>query len=196
MVDVVIEYLATAGVKTIGWMAPIAWPDQWPEKLGFHRSEQIITYQKPTFRVPPLDALPNLVIRPGVADDAETLAEIEARTYQPLWRHSPAGIRAALEQAFSFDVAEIGGTVVGFQHSAVSRGSSVHLARISVDPKFQGAGIGSHLLADAVKAYQKRGMINMTLNTESANGAAQRLYKRFGFKPNGHRFPMYTMDLS
>ena len=43
MVDVVIEHLATAGVEKIGWMAPIAWPDQWPEKLGFHRSEQIIT---------------------------------------------------------------------------------------------------------------------------------------------------------
>lgn len=195
MMDMVCDALSAQGVTEIGWMAPIAWPEQWPEKLGFRATEQIITYQKPTFKLPDLPTLANLEIRPGRPEDGFALASIEERAYPPLWRHSAEGAIAAMQKAFSFDVALIEGEVVGFQHSASNRGGAVHLARITVDPRFQGMGIGSHLLAHAIEQYQKFGILNMTLNTESANLGAQKLYERFGYKPNGHKFPMYTMQL-
>ena len=196
MVDEVCDYLQRSGVSIVGWMAPIAWPDEWPERLGFIESEKIITYQKPTFNLPTLDLIPGLQIRPATLEDMDSLAEIERRAFAPIWRHSARGLGIAMAHAFSFDVAELNGKLVGFQHSAPGRGSAAHLARITVDPGAQGKGVGGHLLAHAIKGYQRRGAINMTLNTESANVNAQRLYSRFGYAPNGHQFPLYTMDLN
>lgn len=195
MVDHVCDYLTNSGVQIVGWMAPIAWPDDWPQKLGFTESEQVITYQKATFKIPALKGVPGLQIRAAAPDDLAGLAEIESRAFRPIWRHSARGLVHAKAQAFSFDVALINNKVVGYQHSAPGRGSAAHLARITVDPNAQGLGVGSHLLAHAIRGYQRRGAIDMTLNTESANIGAQRLYKRFGYKPSGHRFPLYTMPL-
>ncbi|MFK7800266.1 MAG: GNAT family N-acetyltransferase [Anaerolineae bacterium] len=196
MVDQVCEYLIQNGVKIIGWMAPIAWPDGWPEKLGFTESERVITYQKPTFKIPPLNTIDGLHIRAATSEDMPHLAEIESRAFPPIWRHSATGLNRAMDQAFSFDVALINNKLVGFQHSATGRGAAAHLARITVDPAVQGRGVGGHLLAHAIKGYQRRGAIEMTLNTESANVNAQRLYKRFGYRPSGHQFPLYTMALA
>ncbi|MFT5195070.1 MAG: ribosomal-protein-alanine N-acetyltransferase [Cellvibrionaceae bacterium] len=196
MVDAVCDHLHKDGVSIIGWMAPIAWPDEWPEKLGFSESEKIITYQKPTFALPSIKPVPSLRIRPGKAEDMVVLEEIESRAFFPLWRHSALGLTHAMAKAFSFDVALIGDSLVGFQHSAPGRGSAAHLARITVDPEFQGHGIGSQLLAHAIKDYQRRGAIDMTLNTESSNIKAQKLYARFGYASNGYRYPLYTMELT
>ncbi|MEM8861683.1 MAG: GNAT family N-acetyltransferase, partial [Chloroflexota bacterium] len=195
MFDDVLDALVAQGVEIVGWMAPITWPLDWPEKLGFHLKEEIITYQKPTFALPRLNHVEGLIIRSGTASDAEELEAVEARTFEPLWRHSALGLIQAMKQAFSFDVAELNGKIVGFQHSAQSRGAAVHLARITVDPSCQSIGIGSQLLAHAIQGYQLRGAINMTLNTESSNKGAQALYKRFFYKPNDHRFPLYAMEL-
>ena len=195
MVDEVCDYLQNTGVSIVGWMAPIAWPNEWPERLGFAEQEKIITYQKPTFTLPTLREVAGLIIRPAILDDMEGLAEIECRAYAPIWRHSARGLAIAMTHAFSFDVAELNGKLVGFQHSAPGRGPAAHLARITVDPAVQGQGVGGQLLAHAIQGYQRRGAINMTLNTESANINAQRLYSRFGYTPNGHEFPLYTMEL-
>lgn len=195
MVDAVCDRLQKSGVSIVGWMAPIAWPDEWPERLGFVESERVITFQKPTFRLPSLKPLAGLEIRPATLDDMAPLAAIEQRAFAPIWRHSARGLSIAMAHAFSFDVAWLDGKRVGFQHSAPGRRPAVHLARITVDPTVQGQGVGSHLLAHAIKEYQRRGAIEMTLNTESANVDAQRLYARFGYVPNGHKFPLYTMDL-
>ena len=196
MVDEVCDYLQETGVSIIGWMAPIAWPNEWPERLGFIEREKIITYQKPTFKLPELRPVSGLQVRPATLDDMEALADIECKAFAPIWRHSARGLGIAMAHAFSFDVAELNGELVGFQHSAPGRGSAAHLARITVDPTVQGKGVGGHLLAHAINGYQRRGAINMTLNTESANINAQRLYTRFGYAPNGHEFPLYTMDLT
>jgi len=196
MFDPVCDYLHKNGVSVVGWMAPTVWPDGWPEKLGFTEYERVITYQKPTFNIPNLRAVPNLMIRPAVLDDMPHLAKIEARAFAPIWRHSAKGLGVAMSQAFSFDVALLDGKLVGFQHSATNRGSAVHLARITVDPMVQNRGIGGQLLAHAIRGYQRRGAIHMTLNTESANVGAQRLYARFGYVANRRRFSLYTMELS
>ena len=195
MFDDVLDQLANEGVKIVGWMAPIAWPSDWPEKLGFRLKENIITYQTPTFALPHLEPVDGLLIRPATHADTDMLAEIEARTFEPLWRHSAAGLSQAITKAFSLDVAELNGQTVGFQHSARGRGAAVHLARITVDPSVQSKGIGSQLLAHAIRGYQKKGAINMTLNTESSNIRAQSLYTRFSYKPNEHSFPLYAIEL-
>ena len=195
MVDQVCDYLMASGVQIVGWMAPIAWPDEWPQKLGFTESEQVITYQKTTFKIPELKEVPGLEVRAAVPEDMDDLAEIESRAFKPIWRHSARGLTVARAHAFSFDVALMNNKLVGFQHSAPGRGTAAHLARITVDPDVQGQGVGGHLLAHAIRGYQRRGAIDMTLNTESANVGAQRLYKRFGYSPNGRRFPLYTMKL-
>jgi ribosomal-protein-alanine N-acetyltransferase len=122
------------------------------------------------------------------------LAEIEAITFDPLWRHSAIALALAHQQAWSFDVAEMNGHIVGFQFSTRSpRGA--HLARMAVHPHYQGRGVGAALLARAMAHYHAEGLRRVTLNTQMDNLASKRLYERFGFRPSGEEFPVWVMAL-
>jgi ribosomal protein S18 acetylase RimI-like enzyme len=122
------------------------------------------------------------------------LEQIEARAFEPLWRHSVSTLRLAWQHTVSFDVAAVDGQVVGFQFSTPSE-TGAHLARLTVHPSFQGKGIGSHLMAYALAGYRRQGLKAATLNTQADNDASQNLYKRFGFQPNGQKFPVWVVDL-
>ena len=91
-------------------------------------------------------------------------------------------------------VAELDGEIVAFQFSTPTE-SGVHLARITVDPSFQGRGIGALLLANTCEAYRRTGVRTVSLNTQADNSASQSLYRRFGFRPNGQKFPVWSVNI-
>lgn len=194
MLAEVVAYLRETAVTELAWMPIEDWPAAWLHELGFHTVNEIETYVKNAMTVPPVREVPGLVIRPVDAADLSTLAQIEAEAFVPLWRHSKVGLTLARRQAFSFDVAELNGQIVGFQFSTHGR-SGAHLARMTVAPAFQGSGIGSALLAHTIRHYQRRGLRQVTLNTQVDNLPSQRLYKRFGFHTNGERFPVWGVVL-
>ena len=194
LLDPILVQLKEVGVREIGWLAIESWPNQWLTALGFRHETDIVTYRKTDVTIPKARVDQAVEIRPVTAGDFERLAEIEKLAFTPLWRHSADALKKAQSQVFSFDVAVFDDNVVGFQLSA--RGQrGVHLARLTVDPSFQGQGIGFSLLAHAFAGYHKSGLYEVSLNTPANNQASKNLYKRFGFVATQDIFPVWVMNL-
>ena len=86
-------------------------------------------------------------------------------------------------------VADRGGQVVGYAYGAIQgpdymalRGPAGVLNDIVVDPGDRGRGIGRQLLDAVMAELKRRGAPRVVLSTAEANGAAQRLFARAGFR--------------
>lgn len=186
--------LAAAQVSQVCWMCSQRWVDKWLPGLGFEVVNHLESFVKDDVVVPA--TRPGVgVIRPVNPADFEPLAELEAQTFLPMWRHSAASLRAGWEQALSFDVVEHDGELIAFQHSVSGPGRVAHLARITVHPAWQGQGVGSALLAQTINGYAGRGYREVTLNTQADNLSSHYLYQKFGFRPAEFRLPIWGVDL-
>lgn len=184
-------FLAESGATHLGWLPVQEWPERSLTDLGFRQENVIETFVKETPAILDVDPVPGLTFRRVRDRDMPRLAEIEAAAFEPLWRHSAAGLRLARNAAFSFDVVEKDGRLAGFQFSTRNR-SGAHLARMTIHPDFQRAGIGRALLRHTLLGYEALGLRVATLNTQADNHASRRLYQRFGFQPSGERYPVWV----
>jgi ribosomal protein S18 acetylase RimI-like enzyme len=66
-----------------------------------------------------------------------------------------------------------------------------HVARLAVDPPYQGHGVGHNLLQDALTHFVRRGAYGVTVNTQDDNQASINLYQRMGFTRSGEEYPVY-----
>ncbi len=186
--------LSKTAVNSIAWLTIQDWPNQWMDSMGFKCVNKIETYIKDNMHIPPIPNIPNLSIRPVLNIDINALALLEKEAFNPLWRHSANGLEMAQQQAFSFDVALLEEEIVGFQLSTPSD-YGVHLVRLTINPHIQRSGIGTALLAHAIRGYHRRGRNRVTLNTQIDNTASQYLYRKFGFHPNQQRYPVWAKRL-
>jgi len=93
-----------------------------------------------------------------------------------------------------FVVAELDGVVVGYQFSNLM-GDEGYLARVAVHPDYQGRGIGTRLVAEAIAFLKKEGGRVITLNTQRDNQPSQRLYRWFGFELVGEEAVVLQREL-
>lgn len=193
MIRIAIDILRPE-VNEIAWFVTDQWPVAWLEELGFAVADEVMTYRKGDFTVPPVKRVPGLGIRPARTDEMDELAHIEELAFEPRWRHSAEGLHMARQQSLCFDVAVVGDRLVGFQFSTRSQ-NSAHLARMTIHPDWQGQGIGGALLAEALATYQSAGSLYATLNTQRTNEPSRKLYARFGFEPTGQQFPVWSLSL-
>lgn len=190
----VIPILKKSGVNAIAWLAIEPWPDEWLTPIGFKIVNYIETYVKEDREFPQKEPRPGLDIRPVLDKDMPELAALEAKAFNNLWRHSGQGLSLAKNQSFSFDVALLEDKIVGFQLSTPND-YGVHLVRLTVDPDLQGQGVGSALMAHAIRGYHRRDRYRLTLNTQVNNNTSQQLYSKFGFRPSGQKFPVWAMKI-
>lgn len=187
--------LRRQGIREVGWLAANPWLDELAPELGFQAVTAIETYHKPDLVVP-TQPTANCLVRPLRLGDLPGLVALEAAAFDPLWRHSLEGLRRGWEESFSFDVAEVGKELAGFQYSVAMSDDEAHLVRLTVNPVLQGQGIGGALLAHAIDGYRLAGLHSVSLNTQVDNLPSQRLYRRFGFEATGQRFPVWVARLS
>jgi ribosomal-protein-alanine N-acetyltransferase len=69
----------------------------------------------------------------------------------------------------------------------------VHIATLSVDPDFRRNKVATRLICTALRDGVSRGATASTLEVRASNGAAQRLYYKFGYQLMGRR-PGYYQD--
>ena len=194
MLQIATTAMKKDGVNAIAWLAVEEWPNEWLPRLGFKQINHIQTYVKEDSKYPEPTAVAGLDIRPMLDKDLDQLAHLEAKAFNHLWRHSGKGLGLAKNQSFSFDVALMEEQVVGFQLSTPND-YGVHLVRMTVDPAWQQKGIGSVLLAHSIRGYHRRDRYRITLNTQVDNLPSQKLYLKFGFRPNGQKFPVWALKI-
>jgi ribosomal-protein-alanine acetyltransferase len=128
----------------------------------------------------------DIIIRAGVAQDAEQLVVIERQSFtRPHWK---------AHEFFQYDttVAEIEGQIAGFLVSRQTFAGDAEalpereILNLAVAPPFRRMGIGSALLTEEL-----RSAADFFLEVRESNIAAQALYRRFGFVEVGRRARYY-----
>ena len=190
----VLPILKQQGATQLAWLPIESWPENWLAEWGFYHGSEIETYVKADRQLPSLPAVPNLIIRQVQPADYEALAALEVVSFDPIWRQSSRALAVAKAQSLSFDVALLDNAIVGYQLSARAE-AGAHLVRLIVHPDRQGFGIGTALLHHAFSYYYRRGLYNVSLNTQVENFNSQKLYQRFGFKPTQQRLPIWVLDI-
>jgi [ribosomal protein S18]-alanine N-acetyltransferase len=149
------------------------------EARGFRMISTLRSYDKYDRSIPS-PGNQSVRVRRFVAADAPGVVAVENEAFAPLWRYDADGFREVNELYPYFVVAEDDQGIVGYQFNAVD-GLSGYLVRIAVHPRVEGQGVGTRLMADAVRYFISQGVTRILLNTEETNSRAHRLYERFGF---------------
>ena len=82
----------------------------------------------------------------------------------------------------SIFVSEHGGHVIGYIIGVLTEEGEGRIFSVGVETLYQGLGIGSQLIRILMYKFLEHGISEVVLEVRSSNMAAQRLYKRFGFR--------------
>jgi len=162
---------------------------------GYVHETDVVVYEKTNLDVPGLGNQA-VRIRRAQAVDLPVVLEVDRACFDPQWNKDESIIGPSILEAPYFVVAEISGQVIGYAFATSHfAGRLMHLVRIAVLPRYRGQAIGVRLLADLVEFARSRGADLITLNTQSYNTEAQRLYEWFGFRRTGERQAILRFDL-
>lgn len=160
---------------------------------GFLSKDWVMTYE---WHYQPVTVRGNLsvTIRAAHLRDLPALLALDECIFGPMWHKPASSFEEALAQSFVFTVAEMNNQIVGYQWSDKHQGHG-HLTRLAVRPGWEGNGVGSRLLTEALQALVKAGVTWITLNTQESNLRSQMLYERHGFRLTGDRVAVLWKDL-
>lgn len=135
----------------------------------------------------------DVTIRRAEQADLLDVLRIERASFPQAWPFS------AFEQSLDapgFLVAERGSEIVGYvvADTVTNYGPDHgHVKDLAVKFDERGDGIGSRLLRHALSAMVIEGVSDVKLEVRESNDGAQRLYRRFGFRPT-RRIENYYSD--
>ncbi|MDY7102897.1 MAG: ribosomal protein S18-alanine N-acetyltransferase [Actinomycetota bacterium] len=119
---------------------------------------------------------------------------IEQQVYPRPWTIGLYLGELALKTSRLYLVALSGRQVVGYAGVMVPTEDG-HITTVAVDPEWHRHKIATRLLLVLCQEAVAMGAENLTLEVRSTNGAAQALYRRFGFAPAGIR-PNYYPEVN
>jgi ribosomal-protein-alanine N-acetyltransferase len=185
--------LRELGATSLSYIGSAAWLAATLQERGFRLISHVAAYEKSDMSIP--QAGSQVVdVRPVEAGDLPALVTMDALGFHPLWRNSIETFEQWRETLPYFTVAAVGKSQVGYCYCSVDSAHG-HLVRMAVDPAWQGQGVGTRLLADAMRFFQEAGVLRITLNTQEENERAQWLYRAFGFRLIGREAVALWRDL-
>jgi ribosomal protein S18 acetylase RimI-like enzyme len=174
------------------WLAPAL------SEQGYVVDTRVIVYEKHTLTLPTQGNL-DTVVRPARLTDLSALVTLDSACFEAHWTKNEAALSSAIIDDDLCIVAEHPtqpGRIIGYAYATSHfQGRLIHLVRIAVRPQERHSGIGARLLAEVVGFARQRRAEVVTLNTQSYNEPAQRLYRWFGFAPNGESQTVLRYDL-
>lgn len=167
-----------------------AWFKSLLDKTGFKLSNNVIMLIRQGKYIPPKRELPGFTIRGMTFDDLLQVETLDKTTFEQIWRISETSLVFAYRQAAIASVAVFDGKIVAYQISTSSPLGG-HLARLAVHPAFHRKGIGYNLVQNALDYFIKRGIFNISVNTQIDNTTSISLYENIGFQKADEIFPVY-----
>lgn len=148
-------------------------------RAGFDDHFRLVVFER-DLRIPagpPLHA-----VTPEPSPDLETLAAIDDRAFEPIWRVGQGGLADACSATPLTEVLTVrdSGTILGFAIVG-ELGSVSYLQRLAVEPNRAREGLGRSLLRATIDWARQRGAHTMLLNTQPENVPAARLYTSENF---------------
>lgn len=188
-----LDSLAKTNLHSIAALALPNWLEDLLIKSDFVETNSVVFYEWRAGRAPSADRNSGNLrgMRP---DDLNEIVDLDSRAFKGLWQNSKIELLKALKQSTIATVFEREGRILGYQFSTGSAWGG-HLARLAVEPEFQGEGIGTLLVSDLIRNLSRRGYHRITVNTQGDNVMSHRLYRKLGFKDTGDRYPVYEYFL-
>ncbi|HEU5376362.1 MAG TPA: GNAT family N-acetyltransferase [Ktedonobacteraceae bacterium] len=146
---------------------------------NFTLFRQLYAYDK-FDHVIPAQGNPAVRLRRANHGDIPTLLALEELCFEQFWRYDPFSFSDIIYTHPYFVVAELDDQVVGYQFNALD-GEYGYLVRIAVHPNYNGHGVGTRLMAEAIKFFKTARSTRIMLNTQEDNTRAHHLYEWFGF---------------
>lgn len=131
-----------------------------------------------------------LTFRAMTQDDADVIAELEAKSFAMPWSREDFWHEAQNELA-TYIVGELDGKIVAYAGAWVSF-NQAEVMSVAVEPEFRGQGIGTILFGELIRLVKARGATAITLEVRPSNTAAIKLYESFGLKSVGRRKGYYV----
>ncbi len=187
--------LAASGVRLAAALGLEEWFGPLCLRAGFQHTHSVVVLSRHRGPLePPLDVPNGVHVRPAYPADYETIAATDLAAFTPPWQMSSNLMRQAIPMADFLTVAEIEDQIVGYQLTTPSH-QGAHLARLAVLPAWQGNGIGKTLVRHLIEHYNRRGIRELTVNTQDTNAASLAVYRSLGFVPFGATYPVFQLSL-
>lgn len=187
------ETIARSGGAVVGAIAIQPWFQTVLAESGFDHRQGIVMLEW-TYQPWVNGKTDGLRIRIMNEADLPAVAQTDAASFDTLWHNPLSTLRNAFAQSLIGTVAEDDRGIVGYQLTTGS-GQRAHLARLAVDPRLQGRGIGRLLLTDLFARLTGHGIGRLSVNTQSDNHASLRLYEGMGFVRTGEQYPVFTFEV-
>lgn len=137
-----------------------------------------------------------LRIRKMTLDDIPAVVEIDQQSFPVPWSERTYRLELTGNPSAHFTVAELeirGETkVVGYLGFWLIV-DEAHISTIAVQPNVRRAGVGSKLLAAALRSAALKGADKVSLEVRESNEAAIAMYEGFGFEHHSRK-PEYYRD--
>jgi ribosomal-protein-alanine N-acetyltransferase len=160
---------------------------------GFVSRDWVVTYE---WKYQPVAVNGNrsVTVRSARLHDLPTLLSLDRQIFGPLWHKPIKTFEEALARPFIFFVAQCDGEIIGYQWCEKQERHG-HITRLAVRPDWEGQGVGTRLLTEALVSMVEAGVTWITLNTQESNLRSQMLYERHGFSSTGERVAVLWKDL-
>ncbi|MCK5344565.1 MAG: GNAT family N-acetyltransferase [Candidatus Heimdallarchaeota archaeon] len=137
---------------------------------------------------------PSIEIRNMEKSDLKDLEILDRESFNPIWHNTLKSLEEAFRQSYLASVAIEENKIIGYQISTISR-SSIHLARLAVNPENQTKGIGSALLSNLIDQIRSKNREILSVNTQQNNIYSINLYKKFGFQETDEFFQVFAYKI-
>ena len=132
------------------------------------------------------------IIRKMTLEDVPGVLDLDQKSFSLPWPERSFRYELTANPASRCWVAELDGKVVGMIVVWLIV-DEAHVATIATHPDFRRRGIGTKLLAHALRHMMGEGARSSFLEVRESNTGAQDMYRKFGYEATGRR-PHYYRD--
>jgi ribosomal-protein-alanine N-acetyltransferase len=193
LLPLVEEKVRLKGVSALTQIGHAPWLTALLRERGFACRDWVVTYEWP-YQPITISGNPSVTVRAAHLRDLSTILSLDRRIFGPIWHKPFNSFEEALARAFAFTVAEQDGQIIGYQWCERHE-RRAHLTRLAVRPGWEGRGVGTRLLTEALVALVEAGTDWITLNTQESNSRSRTLYERQGFRLTSDRVAVLWKDL-
>lgn len=121
----------------------------------------------------------------------QDVVEVEEACFSIPWTKEDFKREVEENKMAIYRVALCDGKVIGYagMWHVINEG---HITNVAVLQEYRKQGIGERLLQELIEIAEEKEMIGLTLEVKITNIAAQKLYTKYGFRPEGIRKKYYS----
>lgn len=193
MIKKILPLIRTENIHALNFSTPHDLNNDWLSLNGFRYLHSEYQMQL-SLHYPLSIANPSLSIRLATEKDLAIICAIDHACFNSPQPDLPIHIQNLLyEPNYKIFIAELEGIPIGKAHLDVQP-ESARLTDIAILPKFQKRGFGSTMLTHCINFSLTAKQSNLSLNVETKNQQALKIYTRLGFKIN-NAYDFWTIPI-